>query len=182
MVRTDGADGKLHDYEIAYTFGVYPLQQYMVKFPGGRVQVLGIAWDARTKSQGGQRWFSLHPDEDIKAGDVLHWTGPNMNWNYMCADCHSTALKKNYNPVDKTYDTQWSEINVSCEDCHGPAAEHIKWAQEKPDNKNKGLTIGFPSAEKRHWLIDKDTQKSDQKQVAAANDLGSPHTYSNFTK
>ena len=29
VVRTDGPDGKLRDYEIAYTFGVYPLQQYL---------------------------------------------------------------------------------------------------------------------------------------------------------
>ena len=159
MVRTDGPDGKLHDYEITYTFGIYPLQQYMVNFPEGRVQVLGIAWDARTKAQGGQRWFSLYPEQDIKAGDVLHWTGPNMNWNYMCADCHSTAVKKNYNPVDKTYDTQWSAINVSCEACHGPAAEHIKWAKQKLDNKDKALTISLPATENRHWLIDKDTQK-----------------------
>src|SRR5574341_129998 len=36
IVRTDGPDGELHDYEIKYTFGVYPLQQYLVEFPGGR--------------------------------------------------------------------------------------------------------------------------------------------------
>ena len=41
MVNTEGADGKMHDYEIKYTFGINPLQQYMVEFPDGRVQVLG---------------------------------------------------------------------------------------------------------------------------------------------
>jgi len=35
MVRTDGADGKLHDYEIKYTFGVTPLQQYLVELKTG---------------------------------------------------------------------------------------------------------------------------------------------------
>lgn len=147
MVKTDGDDGKLHDFEIAYTFGVYPLQQYIVKFPQGKIQVLDIAWDSRTHEEGGQRWFSLHPDEKIMAGDVLHWAGPNMNWNYMCADCHSTNLKKNYNPSDKTYATQWDAINVSCEACHGPAADHIRHAGEiEKGNKIKswirnGLTI-----------------------------------------
>ena len=29
-VRTDGPDGALQDYRIAYTFGVYPLQQYLI--------------------------------------------------------------------------------------------------------------------------------------------------------
>jgi hypothetical protein len=56
MVRTDGPDGALHEYPIAYTFGVYPLQQYLIAMPGGRLQALGIAWDSRPKEQGGQRW------------------------------------------------------------------------------------------------------------------------------
>ena len=34
MVRTDGPDGALARYQIAYTFGVYPLQQYLIAFPG----------------------------------------------------------------------------------------------------------------------------------------------------
>ena len=161
MVNTDGPDGKLHDYEISYTFGVYPLQQYMVKFPKGKIQVLDIAWDSRKIIDGGQRWFSLHPDESIKADDVLHWTGPNLNWNYMCADCHSTNLKKNYNSSEKSYNTQYDAINVSCEACHGPASEHLNWANK--DNKeseiNKGLTINFPSVKDRHWTINKTTQK-----------------------
>jgi Tfp pilus assembly protein PilF len=159
MVRTDGPDGKLHDYQVKYTFGVTPLQQYLVELENGKLQALTIAWDTRAKTEGGQRWFSLHPGENIKAGDVLHWTGPNMNWNYMCADCHSTNLKKNYNPADKTYSTQWQAINVSCEACHGPASEHIQWAKEKIDSKDKGLTINFPAAGNRHWLINKETQK-----------------------
>ncbi|MCW8928890.1 MAG: cytochrome c family protein, partial [Gammaproteobacteria bacterium] len=124
-VNTDGPDGKLHDYEIKYTFGVYPLQQYLIEFPGGRLQALDIAWDARSKDQGGQRWYHLHPDEKIESDDILHWTGPNMNWNYMCAYCHSTNLEKNYKSETSTYKTSWSEINVSCEACHGPAQQHL---------------------------------------------------------
>ncbi|NOQ78296.1 MAG: hypothetical protein GQ546_02735 [Gammaproteobacteria bacterium] len=182
MVKTDGENGKLQDFEIAYTFGVYPLQQYMVKFPKGKIQVLDIAWDSRTHEEGGQRWFSLHPDEKIMAGDVLHWTGPNMNWNYMCADCHSTNLKKNYNQSDKTYATQWDAINVSCEACHGSAADHISHATEiEQGNRNKALdkewlnnkklSINFPLAKQRHWQTHKETgkprlsEKSDQYQV-----------------
>src|SRR5256885_16495956 len=68
MVRTDGPDGALHDYEAAYTFGVYPLQQYLIAMPGGRYQALGIAWDSRPKDQGGQRWFHLYPDQKLAAG------------------------------------------------------------------------------------------------------------------
>src|SRR5215813_2020028 len=94
LVRTDGPDGQLRDYEIAYTFGVYPLQQYLIAFPGGRLRALSLAWDSRPAAAGGQRWFHLHPDEAVPAGDPLHWTGPNQTWNYMCAGCHSTDLRK----------------------------------------------------------------------------------------
>ena len=78
-------DGALHDFEIAYTFGVYPLQQYLIAMPGGRLQALGIAWDSRSKEQGGQRWFHLYPDQKLPAGDRLHWTGRDQTWNYKCA-------------------------------------------------------------------------------------------------
>ena len=40
IVTTDGPDGKLADYPIKYTFGVWPLQQYLIEFPGGRLQTL----------------------------------------------------------------------------------------------------------------------------------------------
>ncbi len=162
MVNTDSPDNSLQDYEISYTFGVYPLQQYMVKFPQGKIQVLDIAWDTRTKDLGGQRWFSLHPGEVIKADDVLHWTGPNLNWNFMCADCHSTHLKKNYDSVKKSYDTQWNAINVSCEACHGPASEHIAWtklAEKSKGVQNKGLTIALSAATTHHWQVNTATRK-----------------------
>ena len=162
MVNTDGPDNTLQDYEISYTFGVYPLQQYMVKFPKGRIQVLGIAWDSRSKDEGGQRWFSLHPGESIKADDVLHWTGPNLNWNYMCADCHSTNLKKNYDEDTASYNTQWDAINVSCEACHGPASEHVTWVKSAKKTKsklNKGFAINLSAANSNHWKINDKTRK-----------------------
>src|SRR3954468_1052103 len=129
LVRTDGPDGAPKDYEIAYTFGVYPLQQYLIAFPGGRYQALGIAWDTRPKDQGGQRWFHLYPDRPLPAGDRLHWTGRDQTWNYMCADCHSTGLKKNYDLATNSYATAWTDIDVSCEACHGPGSRHVAWAR-----------------------------------------------------
>jgi predicted CXXCH cytochrome family protein len=129
MVRTDGPDGALEEFEVAYTFGVAPLQQYLIAFPGGRYQALGTAWDARPAVERGQRWFHLYPDESIPHTDVLHWTRPLQNWNYMCAECHSTDLQKGYDRDTDTYVTTWSEIDVSCEACHGPGSLHVAWAQ-----------------------------------------------------
>ena len=128
FVETEGPDAQPHEYPVAYTFGVTPLQQYLVEFPGGRMQVLPLCWDSRPAGEGGQRWFHLYPDEPIPAGDELHWTGPNQNWNFMCAECHSTDLRKNYDLDTDTFETTWSEVDVSCEACHGPAAAHVSWA------------------------------------------------------
>ena len=129
-VRTDGPDGKLQDYPVQYVFGVHPLQQYLLALPGGRLHALSIAWDSRPKEEGGQRWFHLYPEENIDADDPLHWTGPYHNWNARCAECHSTHLQKNFNHRSLEYATTWSEVNVSCEACHGPGAQHVALATQ----------------------------------------------------
>ncbi|WP_371260525.1 multiheme c-type cytochrome [Bradyrhizobium sp. Ec3.3] len=128
FVETDGADGKLATFEAKYTFGIAPLQQYLVEFPDGRIQALSIAWDNRPKDQGGQRWFHLYPNEAIKHDDVLHWTKLNQNWNFMCAECHSTGVQKNYDVANDRFHTNWAEISVGCEACHGKGSRHVNWA------------------------------------------------------
>src|SRR5262249_21075924 len=107
----------LHDYQITHTFGVAPLQQYLVAFPGGRYQALEIAWDSVKRE-----WFHLYPDEHITAGDPLHWTGAAESWNFMCADCHSTNVRKRFDGAG--YSTSFAEMPVSCEACHGPGSLH----------------------------------------------------------
>ena len=143
-VRTDGPDGVLRDYRIDYTFGVTPLQQYLVAFPDGRYQALGLAWDTRPAAEGGQRWFHLYPNEAIPHGDELHWTVRLQNWNGQCAECHSTGLRKGYDPQADSFATTWSEIDVSCEACHGPGSAHVAWARAatgKDGGGDKGLVV-----------------------------------------
>lgn len=147
FVNTDGRDGKLADFEVSYTIGVEPLQQYLIDFPDGRKQALGIAWDSRPKDAGGQRWFHLYPSQKIKAGDRLHWTSIDQNWNYQCADCHSTNLHKNFDEASNTFHTTWTDINVNCEACHGPGSNHIVWARRlggwKRYDMDRGITVAF---------------------------------------
>jgi len=127
FVHTQGPDGKMGEFEITHTFGWYPLQQYLVPFPGGRLQCLPIAWNVKEK-----KWYHLYPAAPINPSDWLYWTNAGQNWNGMCAECHSTNLKKNYDIQNDAYQTTWSEIDVSCEACHGPASRHVEWA-ELPD-------------------------------------------------
>jgi tetratricopeptide (TPR) repeat protein len=156
FVRTDGPGGKLAEFEIRYTFGVDPLQQYLIALPGGRLQALGIAWDTRPKKEGGQRWFHLYPGRNVKAGDPLHWTGIDQNWNFMCAECHSTALDKKYDRQRDRFDTTYAEIDVACEACHGPGADHATWAKAKRDGKpyaGSGLAIALDERKGVAWSI-----------------------------
>ncbi|MGE5258139.1 MAG: tetratricopeptide repeat protein [Hyphomicrobiales bacterium] len=127
MVHTQGPDGVMGEFEVTHTFGWNPLQQYLVPFPGGRMQCLPIAWDVNAR-----RWYHLYPDQPINPKDWLYWTNAAQNWNGMCATCHSTRLQKNYDVKTDTYRTTWSDINVGCEACHGPGSRHVKWA-ELPD-------------------------------------------------
>jgi tetratricopeptide (TPR) repeat protein len=142
-VNTEGPDGELHDYPIAYTFGVTPLQQYLVEFPGGRLQCLTVAWDTDD-----ERWFTLYPNDRFRPDDELHWTGRYQNWNMMCAECHSTDLRRGYDAETDSYDTTWHELNVTCQACHGPGAEHVRLARDygadwEPEPDETGLTVSL---------------------------------------
>lgn len=160
MVKTDGPDGVLHDFPVAYTFGVSPLQQYLIALPGGRYQALGIAWDSRPQQAGGQRWYFLYPGQSLKPGDRLHWTGRDQTWNYMCADCHSTDVKKNYDLSTDTYATTFAEIDVGCEACHGPGSRHAAWAvrpDQMPVDLRKGIVAWLKTSDRGVWAMNSDT-------------------------
>ncbi|MBK5257156.1 MAG: HEAT repeat domain-containing protein [Vicinamibacteria bacterium] len=126
FVNTEGADGKLADFEIKYAFGVEPLQQYLVEMPDGRLQPLSIAWDNPK-----QRWFHLLPGEKTPPGDVLHWTGRYQTANTMCLVCHTTQFEKRYDPKTDTFASEWAEPNVSCQSCHGPGERHVAWEKNQ---------------------------------------------------
>ena len=128
FIETDNAAGELENYRVEYVFGVEPLQQYLLPLGNGRLQALSVAWDTRPKSEGGQRWYHLYPDEHIAAGDPLHWTGGFFNWNTSCAECHSTDVEKRYDAVNDRFDTHYEQIDVGCEACHGPGSEHVALA------------------------------------------------------
>jgi predicted CXXCH cytochrome family protein len=165
LVETDGPDGKLATFEVKYTFGIDPLQQYLVKFPDGRLQALSLAWDSRPKEQGGQHWFHLYPNEEIKHDDILHWTKLNQNWNFMCSECHSTGVRKNYDAASDRYNTTWAEISVGCEACHGQGSHHVDWARDqrswwpfgKHEDKSKGLAVRFDERSDITWRKDPET-------------------------
>ncbi len=124
VVRTGDLERVL---PIKYTFGVSPLQQYLVEIEGGKLQALNVTWDARTEAQGGQRWFHLR--DSLEPDSPFAWDRHLQNWNGRCAECHSTNVQKKFNAADVSYETSFSEVNVGCESCHGPGSEHVRSAQ-----------------------------------------------------
>lgn len=182
IASAEGEQDARIDHRVAYTFGVFPLQQYLVEFAGGRYQVPPTAWDSRPADQGGQRWFDVgagqvgaaRPEAGTGAGAVpignrrsRHWTGPDLTWNSMCGECHSTGLEKNYAPATKSFSTEWAEPDVACEACHGPGSEHVGWAEAVGADsslppaavgaRDRGLLVHFEPHDPAAWTPDTST-------------------------
>ena len=155
FVFTDGDHGEMQEYEVKYVFGHYPLQQYLVEFEGGRLQTLALTWNSKDSL-----WYymadSVYQGMSVTHTNWLHWTNQAQNWNSMCADCHSTNLKKGYNVETDSYHTTWSEIDISCEACHGPASKHLKWANladyARQDFINYGLPIQTSGIDNKQYI------------------------------
>jgi predicted CXXCH cytochrome family protein len=144
LIGTTGQDGARADFEVKFTLGVSPLQQYLVELPGGRLQAFGIAWDSRPANAGGQRWLDLYPDQKLQPGDPIHWTGIQQTANFMCIDCHVTNLRKGYDAAAGVYHSTWSEAGVGCEACHGPGGAHVAEPRVK-------LPAQFPPRSRIVW-------------------------------
>jgi tetratricopeptide (TPR) repeat protein len=154
FISTDGPDGRQADYPVKYAFGVFPLQQYLLELPRGYLQAFSVAWDSHDRQNGGQRWFHLYPDERVDHRDELHWTRRSQNWNYMCADCHSTNVAKGYDAASDTYRTTYSEVSVGCEACHGPGSAHLRWAARPDASAAKGLAVSLDERRGVSWSRD----------------------------
>ncbi len=152
------------DYPVEYTFGHYPLQQYLIEVGDGKLQVFPFAWDSRPESEGGQQWYPLNSQEDIQPADRLHWRQPLQNWNGMCADCHTDGLTRNYSVETNQFDTRWHNINVGCQSCHGKMNNHTETAVSpsslsKNSSSHKLSTGQFPLSSDDQkalgeWLLD----------------------------
>ncbi|MHC8344356.1 tetratricopeptide repeat protein [Pseudomonas sp. RT6P73] len=135
-VNTPGIDGKNADFKVAYTFGIAPLQQYLIEVGEGRLQALGVAWDTEKN-----RWFYLYPGQGVNFKNPLHWSKPSQNANFMCVECHTTGYKRNFDAAKNTFDSQWNSLGVGCQACHGPASSHLEWTAKKGDLIHAGFAV-----------------------------------------
>jgi tetratricopeptide (TPR) repeat protein len=129
--------GRASPQTVVRVIGVDPLRQFLVTAPDGRLQTMEASYDP-----GRNQWFDVYGNEDRQPGEWGHWTGRGMTWNVMCAACHNTRVRKNYDESSDSYHTAMAEITVSCEACHGPMKAHAQWQQHRyasPGGKDAAL-------------------------------------------
>ena len=128
-VETVGPAGETRTFPVRYAFGHRPLQQYLIDRGDGVLQAFDVAWDTRSTQDGGQRWYHLQTAEPITPDHPFFWAGHAMNWSSHCADCHSTHVTKTFDESARRFRTEYAEVNVACEACHGPARQHVRLAE-----------------------------------------------------
>lgn len=126
-ILTRGLGNERRSYPVARVIGHNPLRQFLIPAPGGRLQTCDVSYDPNKNE-----WFDVYGDEERNPGDWGSWTGQGMNWNAMCAACHNTRLRKNYEPATNSYHTKMAEMTVGCEACHGPMKDHVEWHKNPP--------------------------------------------------
>lgn len=126
-ILTRARDGQRREFPVVRVIGNNPLRQFLVAAPGGRLQTCDVSYDPKR-----DEWFDVYGNEEREPGDWGHWTGQGMNWNAMCAACHNTRLRKNYDPAANAYQTRMAEMSVGCEACHGPMKNHVEWQKNPP--------------------------------------------------
>jgi len=129
-ITTIGSEGKPRSFEPIGVIGVAPLWQYLIPAPGGRLQVTELAFDPEKKD-----WFNVYEDEDRQHWEWGHWSQRGMNWNNMCAACHTTGYRKNYDADRDAYRSTYVELGIGCEQCHGPMRDHVDWQNAHPDQE-----------------------------------------------
>ncbi len=117
-VRAEGRGAET--YQVDYTLGSKRFQGYLSTLPDGRMYVLPVFWHVETK-----RWLDWKETTPIPDGahDI------KQLWNVNCFNCHATNLDRGFSAATNTYRTQWTELGIGCEACHGPGQAHVTLAQ-----------------------------------------------------
>jgi hypothetical protein len=133
MARTQGPDGALLDYQIAYTFGVYPLQQYLIAFPGGAIRCLASPGTADRKIRAASAGSIFIPIKSCLRGTGCIGPVATRPGITSAPTAIRPNLQKNYNLAANTYATSSTTVDVACNACHGPGSRHVAWAKAQAE-------------------------------------------------
>ena len=123
-VNTIGPDNEFHDYEVISVIGINKKQNYLTEFPNGQIHVLPVEWDADENT-----WSDKWGLKKYYPGSGKYWSNAGMAWQFRCAGCHVTGLQVNYDSASNSFDTEWVDLGIGCEACHGPGNNHVKAAK-----------------------------------------------------
>jgi len=137
-LTTAGFKSTNETFTPARVIGVDPLRQFLISTERGRWQTAELTYDPKM-----HEWFDVFGNEDRVPGEWGHWTGRGMTWNQMCAACHNTRVRKDYDPATDTYATRMAERSVGCEACHGPLRSHVDWQKKYRGQKGDPSLLKF---------------------------------------
>jgi hypothetical protein len=123
FVETPNAQGQNQKLSVDYVLGSKRSQEYLTQLPDGRLQILPLSYSIKAK-----RWFA---PLSLTIGVLsrlspFSWTNARRTFNRECFDCHLTGMETRYDTEQDRYQTQWVELGVSCEACHGPGKQHAE--------------------------------------------------------
>jgi tetratricopeptide (TPR) repeat protein len=136
-VEMDGEKGWVREsrpggdamYPMVHALGGKNVYYFLTPMERGRLQVLPLAYDVRTKS-----WFDMAASgirhfQDIEE-ELIGWKETEYTFNTSCYGCHVSQFSRNYDLAADTYNSVWLEPGINCEACHGSAVEHIRVFRE----------------------------------------------------
>jgi tetratricopeptide (TPR) repeat protein len=128
LIRESGPAGR-KEYPIVHVLGGKYVYYFLTRLERGRLQVLPLAYDVRSRQWYDTAASALRHFQDI-AEAPYHWQDWPYTFNTACYNCHVSQVSSNYDPQRDTYHTVWAEPGINCETCHGPAAAHLQVVQE----------------------------------------------------
>ena len=139
FIEAPNQEGLPQTYPVLYTLGARQHENYLTRFPDGRLQVLPVYYDLNQK-----RWFdaaegTLEIGHALGHNDFYFWANRGRTWNKRCFDCHASQMRKNYDLETDTYNTVIGDLSINCEACHGPGAVHVKFWREAATDLNTAM-------------------------------------------
>jgi predicted CXXCH cytochrome family protein len=119
FVTAPGPESRPETYRVDYVLGSIWKQRYISRFPNGALRVLPVQWNVQTL-----KWVGASGMEGEGAGKAF-WSDSENVFQYQCMGCHTTNSRANYDEAKDTYATEWTDMGVGCEGCHGPGSNHL---------------------------------------------------------